>query len=64
MFTRHYPFWPVGQPKTLPLPATTVYANLSAVATRDPDHAAIDYYGARLSYAALKRQVEDRKSVV
>jgi len=58
MFTRHYPFWPVGQPKTLPLPATTVYANLSAVAARDPDHAAIDYYGARLSYAALKRQVD------
>ncbi|MGQ0651013.1 MAG: long-chain fatty acid--CoA ligase [Betaproteobacteria bacterium] len=58
MFTRHYPHWPPGQPKTLPIPASTVYANLSAVAARDPGHAAIDYYGARITYAELKRQVD------
>jgi fatty-acyl-CoA synthase len=58
MFTRHYPHWPPGQPKTLDLPKTTVYANLAAVAARDPDHAAIDYYGRRISYRELKRQVD------
>jgi len=58
MFTRHYPHWPPGQPKTLELPKTTVYANLAAVAARDPEHAAIDYYGRRMSYLELKRQVD------
>ena len=58
MFTRHYPYWPPGQPKTLELPKTTVYANLAAVAARDPDHVAIDYYGRRISYRELKEQVD------
>ena len=58
MFTRHHPHWPPGQPKSLQLPAETVYANLAAVAARDPEHAAIDYYGATLSYRELKRQVD------
>ena len=58
MFTRHYPHWPPGQPKTLELPKTTVYANLAAVAARDPDHVAIDYYGRRISYRELKAQVD------
>jgi len=58
MFTRHYPYWPPGQPKTLELPKTTVYANLAAIAARDPDHVAIDYYGRRISYRELKEQVD------
>jgi len=58
MFTRHYPHWPPGQPKTLALPETTVYANLAAIAARDPERAAIDYYGRRLSYRELQRQAD------
>jgi len=58
MFTRHYPHWPPGQPKTLDLPKTTVYANLEAIAARDPDFSAIDYYGSRISYREFKRQVD------
>jgi len=58
MFTRHYPHWPPGKPKTIELPRETVYANLEASAARDPDRAAIDYYGNRLSYGELKRQVD------
>ena len=58
MFTRHYPHWPPGQPKTLELPKTTVYANLEAAAARDPDFAAIDYYGSRIPYREFKRQVD------
>ncbi len=58
MFTRHYPHWPPGQPKTVELPRHTVYGNLAAVAEKDPQRTAVDYYGARLSYAELKRQVD------
>ena len=58
MFTRHFAHWPPGQPRTLELPKESVYANLAASAAKYPDRAAIDYYGSRLSYAELKRQVD------
>jgi fatty-acyl-CoA synthase len=57
-FSRHFPHWPPGQPRTLELPKASVYANLVASAARHPQRAAIDYYGSRLSYAELKRQVD------
>ena len=58
MFTRHFAHWPPGKPRTLELPRDTVYRNLEAAAAREPERAAIDYYGSRLSYAQLKRQVD------
>jgi fatty-acyl-CoA synthase len=58
MFTRHFAHWPPGQPRTLELPKASVYANLVASAERHPQRAAIDYYGSRLSYAELRRQVD------
>ena len=58
MFTRHFAHWPPGQPKSLELPRETVYANLAASAARLPERAAIDYYGSRVSYARLKREVD------
>jgi fatty-acyl-CoA synthase len=58
MFTRHFAHWPPGQPKTLELPRQTVYRNLEASAARDPERAALDYYGARISYRSLKREVD------
>jgi fatty-acyl-CoA synthase len=58
MFTRHFAHWPPGQPRTLELPRETVYRNLERSAARDPERAAIDYYGRRLSYRELKRQVD------
>jgi fatty-acyl-CoA synthase len=58
MFTRHYPHWPPGQPKSLELPRTTVYGNLAAAAKRDPGSLAIDYYGRRISYGELLREVD------
>ncbi|HVJ11648.1 MAG TPA: AMP-binding protein, partial [Burkholderiales bacterium] len=58
MFTRHFPHWPPGQPKSLELPRETVYANLVASAARLPRRTAIDYYGAPLSYERLKREVD------
>jgi fatty-acyl-CoA synthase len=58
MFTRHFAHWPPGQPRTLELPGTTVYHNLESSAARHPERAALDYYGRRLSYRELKRQVD------
>jgi fatty-acyl-CoA synthase len=58
MFDRHFAHWPPGQPKTLELPRETVYANLVASAARHPERAAIDYYGRRISYRELKREVD------
>ena len=58
MFDRHFAHWPPGQPRTLELPRETVYANLAASAARHPERAAIDYYGRRIAYRALKREVD------
>ncbi len=58
MFTRHYPHWPPGQPKSLELPRETVYRNLERCAAGHPQRAVIDYYGSRISYAELKREVD------
>jgi fatty-acyl-CoA synthase len=58
MFTRHFPHWPPGQPRTLELPKTTVYDNLADSAAAHPQRAAIDYYGSRITYADLKQQVD------
>src|SRR5919108_1128249 len=58
MFTRHFAHWPPGQPRTLELPKASVYANLVERATRHPQRTAIDYYGSRLTYAELLRQVD------
>ncbi|MBV8032709.1 MAG: long-chain fatty acid--CoA ligase [Betaproteobacteria bacterium] len=58
MFTRHYPHWPPGQPKSIEVPTSTVYENLAANAARQPEAIAIDYYGERVSYARLKREAD------
>ena len=58
MFTRHFAHWPPGKPKTLEVPRETVIHNLEAVVARAPQSVAIDYYGSRLTYAELKREVE------
>jgi len=42
----------------LELPRETVYRNLENSAARHPQRAAIDFYGSRLSYAELRRQVD------
>src|SRR3954469_20335217 len=57
-FTRHYPHWPPGMPHAMEVPRTSVYQNLEASVARHPQRAAIDYYGSRLSYSELKRQID------
>src|SRR5215813_4490480 len=58
MFDRHFAHWPPDQPRTLELPRETVYANLAASAARHPERAAIDYYGRRIAYRGVKREVD------
>ena len=58
MFDLHFAHWPPGQPRTLELPRETVYANLAASAARHPERAAVDYYGRRIAYRDLKREVD------
>src|SRR4051812_33343351 len=58
MFTRHFPHWPPGHPKELPIPASNLYCNLEASAARAPERAAIDYYGRRISYRELRERVD------
>ena len=57
-FDRHFAHWPPGQPRTLEVPRETVYQNLAATVARLPERAAIDYYGSRITYRELKRQVD------
>lgn len=56
MNTRHYPHWPEGVPREIPLPAHSVYANLQQTAERFPDKVAVHYYGTPLTY---RRFLED-----
>jgi fatty-acyl-CoA synthase len=58
MFDRHFAHWPEGQPRTIEVPRHTVYRNLEASALRYPERTAIDYYGKRIQYADLKREVD------
>jgi fatty-acyl-CoA synthase len=58
MFDRHLPHWPPGAPRTLETPRDSVYQNLAASAARHPDRTLLDYYGARLSYAEIKREAD------
>ena len=58
MFTRHYPHWPEGLPKTFPVPRESVYANLERCAAKHPQRTAIHYYGTDLGYGELKREVD------
>jgi len=53
----HLAHWPRSAPRSLVLPATSVYENLAVSARRFPDKAALIYYGATLTYAELHRQV-------
>ncbi len=58
MFDRHFAVWPKGLPRSLTLPATSLFENLEVSARRFPDKPAILYYGSALTYAELKDQVD------
>jgi fatty-acyl-CoA synthase len=57
MFSRHFAHWPPGRPRSLALPAASLYRNLEAVAARHPERCAIDYYESRVTYRRLDEEV-------
>ncbi|MCP3031672.1 long-chain fatty acid--CoA ligase [Halobacillus sp. A1] len=57
MQTKHYEFWP-NVTKSLTIPETSLYDNLTISAARYPDHEAICYYGHTISYRELLQEVE------
>lgn len=58
MFTRHYKVWPKDLPKTMTLPKTSLFTNLEISALRYPDHNAIIFYDAPITYSRLLAEVE------
>ena len=57
MTSLHYAQWPTGLPKSLTLPATSVYTNLMVSALRYPDKAALIFYDTILTYRELHVEV-------
>ena len=54
----HFRFWPPHLPREMPLPETSIYANLAASAARFPGKAAVIYYGGALTYRQFKHEVD------
>lgn len=58
MTPHDYTCWPKQFPRSLTVPETTVWNNLSVTATRYPEKAATVFYDSRLSYRELMQQTE------
>jgi len=58
VFTRHYPHWPPGVPKTVAVPDVTLWDNLAGTAARLPEKLAFAFYDGELSFRRLRDQAE------
>ena len=54
----HFKFWPARLPRSITVPATSLWDNLAVSAQRFPDKAAVVFFGRVLTYAQLQVQVE------
>ena len=54
----HYQFWPRRLPKSITLPATSLWDNLATNARRYPDKAALVFFGTTVSYRQLMEGAE------
>lgn len=54
----HYKFWPKRLPKSITVPATSMWHNLAVNAARYPDKAALVFFGTVTTYGQLADQVE------
>ncbi len=54
----HEKFWPLRLPTRITTPETTLVFNLDVTAARYPHKDAIRFFGAALTYAEMKRQME------
>ena len=58
MNREHFPHWPAGLPLTLTTPQTTLVANLDISALRYPEKIALVFFGKKMTYRALKAEVD------
>lgn len=56
--SRNEQVWPVGLPRNLHFPETSLYFNLQAAAARYPQKPAVIFYGHEISYQVLIEEVE------
>jgi len=54
----HYKFWPERMPRSITVPATSLWHNLQVSAARFPDKAALVFFGRVTSYRELAQQAE------
>jgi fatty-acyl-CoA synthase len=54
----HYKFWPERLPRSITVPATSLWHNLATSAARFPDKAALVFFGSEISYRELAAQAE------
>ncbi len=54
----HYKFWPRGLPKSITVPATSLWHNLATSAARYPDKAALVFFGRVITYREFEAQAE------
>jgi len=54
----HYKFWPQRLPRSITVPATSLWHNLKTNAERYPDKAALVFFGSEISYRELAAQAE------
>ncbi|GAA4333799.1 long-chain fatty acid--CoA ligase [Variovorax defluvii] len=54
----HFKFWPQRLPRSLTVPATSLWHNLATSAARFPDKAALVFFGRETSYRELAAQAE------
>ncbi|SDQ90846.1 long-chain-fatty-acid--CoA ligase [Virgibacillus salinus] len=58
MNSNHFTFWPNRLSKTLTVPETTLYDNLTITAKKYPNKAAITYYGQTFTYEQLVTEAD------
>ncbi|MBI4987641.1 MAG: long-chain fatty acid--CoA ligase [Rhodocyclales bacterium] len=54
MSDRHFPFWPKGHPRSMSIPATSLFYNAEVAAARYPDKPYLVFYDSTVSFAEFR----------
>ncbi|MCC6657316.1 MAG: long-chain fatty acid--CoA ligase [Rhodocyclaceae bacterium] len=58
MSDRHFAFWPKGQPRSMSVPATSLFYNAEVSAARYPDKPYLVFYDTTVSFAEFRDEAE------
>jgi len=58
MSDRHFTFWPKGHPRSMSIPATSLFYNAEVSAARYPDKPYLVYYDTTVSFAEFRDEAE------